>query len=113
MNVSHLFIMLKGDKFYPSKLAPAVPWPLKILAETGQLSPRGRFKGQPSPYGMATIDVPELGKFGFSNKMSLQDIIEAYADALIQHIEALKKYGVEEIIFDIGEGNVDSPGQMH
>lgn len=76
-------IILSGDKFKPSSLCLET----KILAEYGSISKRGRYKGKPSPYGLAYMIIP-------------LDSLTETLDNLVSNINDLKQSGVSDVELD-------------
>lgn len=88
-------IRFEGTKFYPSALEPLINTKLKILAETGKPALKGRFIGQPSPYGMALLQIPVL-------ENDMQNTLDKYIFKLESWEQSLKNCGIDEITIDIG-----------
>jgi len=104
MNHSAIDIRFEGSKFYPSKLKKKLNLPIEVLAEYGEISPSGRYKGQPSPYGMGLLEVS-------SKEMDTNDLLKEYSLKLNEWKNDLQECGVDEIIFDI-EDSTDSPFEI-
>lgn len=100
MSLNSINIRLEGSKFYPSKLREKTNLPLKILAEYGELSNKGRYKGKASPYGLAILQTSPNNK-----KKDLFELIEGYCNTLLKYKNKLEASGVEEIIFDVETDN--------
>lgn len=71
--------------------------PIKILAEYGKISTKGRYKNQPSPYGMCLIQISRN-----DDQTDLDQLIERAIVNLIAHKQDLTDSGVDEIIVQIG-----------
>ena len=91
-----LLIRFEGNKFYPSKLREKLNLPVEILAEYGAISSSGRYKGQPSPYGMGLLEITSTEK-----QKTINDLFQEYCIKLFSWKDALKDCGVDEIIIDI------------
>ncbi len=100
MNTKQIDIRFEGTYFFPSVLKKETDWPLNILVESGEISPRGKFKGKPSPYGIALLKIDE----DFTKKDPIETIV-LYSNKLIKIKKILEKSGVEEIVFDIETSN--------
>lgn len=100
MTTKQIDIRFEGQKFIPSILRNETNWPLNILVEAGQISPKGIYKGKPSPYGIAYFTV----NLDLENGDPIKTI-DTYSDRLIKHKKILQKSGVEEIIFDVETSN--------
>jgi len=103
MNYASLDIRFEGSKFYPSKLKEKTSLPIKVLAEYGEISNKGRYKGIPSPYG---IGILEISNAGSETKIPL--LIKEYTTKLLKNTNELKESGVDEIIFDIESSKSDT-----
>jgi len=96
MKNTNIDIRLEGSKFSPKKLKAITNLPVEILAEKGEIAKKGRYKGKPSPYGIALIPVNE------SSKENLSTVMSRYTQMLLKDgKKALKESGVEEIVVDI------------
>lgn len=91
---TYIDIQFKGDGFSPKKLKNSTGLPLEILVETGEKSKKGRYKGKPSPYGIALLKIEPT-----------QDSIINWCNQLLLLKSNLKKSSVKEIIFDIESTN--------
>jgi hypothetical protein len=96
MNHSTIDIRFEGNKFYPSKLNQKLNLPIEVLAEYGEISSNGRYKGQPSPYGMGLLEISLSEK-----QNNINELFREYCIKLLEWKDDLKEYGVEEIIIDI------------
>ena len=106
MMYTSLDIRFEGHEFYPSRLRDITKLPIKTLAEFGQVSSRGKYKGKPSPYGIAVLEMPETDK-----QINVPDLIQLYSTRLLENRDHLKDCGVEEIIFDI-ESAAGTPAEL-
>lgn len=106
MKYPSVYIRFEGSKFYPSKLKDRLHFPIKTLAEYGKNSETGRYKGKPSPYGLAVLEI--LHK---KNEKNVYNIIKRHIEELLQNQIHLKESGVEEIVFDI-ETSRDSSSEI-
>lgn len=87
---AYIDIHFKGDGFSPKKLKTLTKFPLEILVEAGEVATKGKYRGIPSPYGIALLKIaPD------------QNSILEWCDRLLQQRKSLKTSKVEEIIFDI------------
>ena len=93
-------ISLSGNGFYPSKLDLGIS--LDISAETGVLQDKGRYKGEPSPYGLCYIR--EEGK-----DYEMNDIALKYCKILLNKKDLLKdvKINFNIILNQKKENSVD------
>lgn len=101
MSTTNIDIRFEGDNFYPSHLKHATNWPLEILVETGEISPRGKYKGKASPYGLALYRINDK----FLTGKNIIQVLEEYTSRLIKFKSAIQSSGVKEIIFDIETKN--------
>jgi len=106
MKYASVDIRFEGSKFYPSKLKERTQLPIKTLAEHGEISPKGRYKGKPSPYGIGVLEISPTGK-----QNNIYELIEEYSRRLLNSTNELKECGVDEIIFDI-ENSKDFPVEI-
>ena len=88
-------IRFEGNKLSPEKLKTLTGFPIEVLAEYGEVAKIGRYKGMPSPYGLALLKVSKK-----QNK-NINDILNTYLNKLIVKKEKLARIGVEEIIIDV------------
>lgn len=94
MNRVFVDIVFEGDKFSPTALREATGLRLNPLAEFGQISKRGRFKGQKSPYGLAVLKIePAIPE-------DLNVMLNSAIRYLMLEYEVLRKTGVEEVYLD-------------
>lgn len=87
---SYIDIQFKGTGFVPSSLSEDINLPIEPLVSAGELGKVGRFKGKPVPYGIGLLKINPTA-----------ETINEYSDVLIKNKAKLKKYNVEEIIFDV------------
>lgn len=90
-------IRFVGKEFYPSKLVEKTQLPIQVLAEYGKTSTKGRYKSEPSPYGIGILKIPTD-----SSQKGTYDLIKKYSDNLLKNKNELLESGVEEIIINIG-----------
>ena len=91
-----LDIRFEGDRFYPTKLKEQIDLPIEILAEYGKAASKGRYKGVPSPYGLALLELKV-----FNN--DINGLLEHYILKLEENKMVLAGCGVEAVIFDLGD----------
>jgi hypothetical protein len=87
---SYIDIQFKGKGFVPTALSEGINLPIETLVSTGELGKVGRYKGKPVPYGIGLLKINPTA-----------DMINKYSELLLQNKAKLKKYNVEEIIFDV------------
>jgi len=109
IKTNHFGIRFEGNKFSPKLLETLTGFPLKVLAEYGEISKKGRYKGQPSPYGMAFLDIDYELK-----ENNLIEVLDKYTTILLRKKGALNESHVDEIIFDIetSKNNVPLEGEV-
>lgn len=83
-------IQFKGKGLFPSVLAEKISLPIETLVSSGELGKVGRYKGKPVPYGIGLLKIAPT-----------VETITEYSEILIKNKSKLKKYNVEEIIFDV------------
>jgi hypothetical protein len=96
MKYAAVYIRFEGNHFYPSRLKEKTNYPIEVLAEYGEISAKGRYKGKPSPYGIGVLEI-QANK----DKEDIYDIIRKYSLELLYKKDYLQESGVEEIVFDI------------
>ena len=93
-NRIYIDIVFEGKEFYPSKLKELTGFDIEELAEYGQIAKRGRYKGKPSPYGLAILKIQD----------TVFDDINIVLDEIIQELlnkrPQLSQSGVDEITLD-------------
>ncbi|HMO62071.1 MAG TPA: hypothetical protein PKC39_07470 [Ferruginibacter sp.] len=83
-------IQFKGKLLAPKLLAEKINLPIEALVSSGELGKVGRYKGKPMPYGIGLLKInPTV------------ETINEYSDILLKNKSKLKKYNVDEIIFDV------------
>jgi|GEM_PF-6003637 len=87
---SYIDIQFKGKGFVPASLSEEMNLPIEPLVSAGELGKVGRYKGKPVPYGIGLLKINPTA-----------ETINEYSDVLIKNKAKLKKYNVEEIIFDV------------
>jgi len=53
-----LSVLLRGEMFSPKEAENLTGLRLQDKLELGEISPRGRYRGKPIPYGTAQLEVP-------------------------------------------------------
>ena len=53
-----LSVLLRGEKFSPKEVEEITGLRLRDKLEVGEISPRGRYRGKPIPFGTAQLEVP-------------------------------------------------------
>lgn len=87
---AYIDIQFKGNGFCPGVLAEKLSLPIETLVSSGELGKVGRYKGKPVPYGIGLLKInPNV------------ETIDSYSDLLLKNKSKLKKYNVDEIIFDV------------
>lgn len=87
---SYIDIQFKGKNFVPSAFSEGINLPIESLVSSGDLGKVGKYKGKPVPYGIGLLKIDPTA-----------DTINQYSDLLLKNKAKLKKYNVEEIIFDV------------
>ena len=97
MNKSNytIYVNWVGDNFYPSQVKQKLNIPIKILCETGVITPIGRYRGMPSPFGMAVYEFPVINN-------DLETSLEQCCQTLLQWQATFAEAGAEELAIDIG-----------
>ncbi|MCF8461134.1 MAG: hypothetical protein K9G46_10435 [Flavobacteriales bacterium] len=95
---AYIDIQFKGDGFSPVKLKALTKFPLEILVESGEVGTKGKYRGVPSPYGIALLKIAPNEK-----------AILEWCDKLLDQKKSLQKSKVGEIIFDIESTSSFSP----
>jgi len=101
-----IYIRFEGNNFYPSKLKEKTKYPIEVLAEYGETSTKGRYKGKPSPYGIGILAIQAN-----NDTKDIYEVLRKYSSELVDRRAYLKESGVEEIIFDI-EASKDFPSEI-
>ncbi len=83
----HAYIVLQGDRFSPSEAERVTGLKLSDKREPGQIGQRGRYRGQPLPYGAASLDAPE--------DVSPPEKLVWVLDAATPHIALLRDLGAD------------------
>lgn len=86
----YIDIQFKGKGFSPRKLMELSKLPLEIIAETGEIATKGRYKDNPLPFGLALLKLEDN-----------PEILDIWTDKLLEIKSALEVSKVGEIIFDI------------
>ena len=87
---AYIDIQFKGKDFVPIDLSQGINLPIETLVSSGQLGKVGRYKGQPVPYGIGLLKINPTA-----------ETMNEYSDLLLKNKAKLKKYKVEEIVFDV------------
>jgi hypothetical protein len=95
MSRTYIDIVFEGEKFSPTKLKDQTGLDLLILAESGTVSYRGRYKGHPSPYGLAVFKVEST----LSEDLNI--VLETIINSLLEKKEILRTCAVDEITLDL------------
>lgn len=91
---TYIDIQFAGENFSPNKLKKLTNLPLEILVETGDIAKKGRYKGKPSPFGLALLKIEPN-----------QNSISKWCDILLSKSNLLAESNVREIVFDIESAN--------
>ena len=87
-------IKITGDTFSPSEAERVTGLSLSRTIEPGEIAPRGRYKGRPSPHGYANLSAPdeppEDGK------------LAALLGSFLLHVETLRQLGADDIVVYAG-----------
>lgn len=94
-------IQFKGQTLRPRALSAAIGMSIESLIESGELGKIGRYKGQPSPYGIGLLKVKP-------STSELEKVVQNLADQL----SLLATYGVEEIVIDV-DTNIENLEKLH
>lgn len=87
---AYIDIQFKGKGFTPGLLAEEISLPIETLVSSGDTGKIGRYKGKPVPYGIGLLKINPN-----------EEAIDTYSDLLLKNKAKLKKYNVDEIIFDV------------
>ncbi len=87
---AYVDIQFKGKYLSPKILAEKINLPIETLVSSGEVGKIGRYKGKPVPYGIGLLKI----------KPTVKTIVQ-YSDILLKNKPKLKKYNVEEVIFDV------------
>jgi len=83
---------LWGENFSPGKLKQAIPSiQMRQVTEPGAIQTRGKFRGQPAPYGACCIETPE--------EVSTDQRIEWMADFIASYCAVFKGAGASDIVY--------------
>ncbi len=96
MTFNTIYIRFEGKGFQPAELKQKTQLPFNILAEPGMIMQKGRYKGKPSPYGLASIEVDSS-----DTPTTIEKVLISYSEMLLRHKTALKSTGVDNIVFDV------------
>lgn len=99
MNHADIALIFSGDKFSPQKLQKLKPYlVINSIIEPGETATRGRYKGKPSPYGMAVVPVELTKDF---TQVPTHHLFEFLEQFLKNNKKLIKETGVEDIVVDI------------
>jgi hypothetical protein len=87
-------VSVSGENFSPSAFSKISAVKLIDTNEVGDISRRGRNKGQPERYGCATIEISDKAEENWSRFDDLLSVTE-------NCIDALRKAGADEINLDV------------
>lgn len=87
---AYIDIQFKGKDFVPAALSEGINLPIETLVSSGALGRVGRYKGKPVPYGIGLLKINPTA-----------ETMNQYSDVLLKNRAKLKKYNVEEIVFDV------------
>jgi hypothetical protein len=96
VNNVEIDIRFVGERFSPSMFMKLTRIGLEVIAEPGVLAKRGRYRGKPSPYGLAIWSVKQEDYRTSIESSLLQSLTE-----LLTHKGEFEKVGIEEITIDI------------
>lgn len=87
---AYIDIQFKGIGLSPALLAEEIDLPIETLVSSGDRGKIGRYKDKPVPYGIGLLKInPNV------------EAINTYSDLLLKNKSKLKKYNVDELIFDV------------
>lgn len=99
MRKKELTILLSGDEFYPYQLQSILGYPVETLAERDVKAKTGKYKGQPSPYGMGIIRASE--------DLLIDELLNKWVEILYSRREEIKTLRIQEIEFMVQTGDID------
>lgn len=88
-------IVFEGSQFRPQVLKEKGGLPLEVVAEFGAVATKGRYKGQPSPYGLALLKVSAAATD------DINPLLSETLNRLMELQPLLAESGVEEITLDL------------
>ncbi|MDZ4700997.1 MAG: hypothetical protein SH809_14915 [Rhodothermales bacterium] len=80
---------LQGDMFPPSEAERLTGLSMIHKVEPGEIVKRGRYKGQPSPYGAASLAVPEA--------VAEKEKLEWLLDAALKYVGTFRRIGTDRL----------------
>ena len=83
-------VHLSGGDFHPSLIQNTLSHELTILAESGKLASKGRYRGQISPYGLAVISL------GYE-----PNSIKQFISVLLSNKKTLQQSGLEKVLVEV------------
>jgi len=92
--MAEIYLRFMANGLQPSELAKDLNVPLEIHAEAGVIATKGRYKGQPSPYGSAIYDIKDPEK-------NLTQLVEDTIAKLFEWIKVLRDYKLDKITIGI------------
>lgn len=85
--VTHAYINFLGERFSPEAAERATGLILLDKREPGHIGQRGRYRGKPVPYGVATLDAPRNVHRG--------DKLSWVLDTALPHIDTFRDLGAD------------------
>ena len=79
---------LQGDTFSPSEAERLTGLSLVRKVEPGEIGERGRYRGQPTPYGAAALAVPEA--------VPEEQKLEWLLTVALEHLSTFRRLGADE-----------------
>ena len=98
-------IVFAGPRFRPQVLKEKGNLALEVVAEAGEMATKGRYKGRPSPYGLALL------KVSAGTADDINPLLNETLNRLMELQPLLVESGVEEITLDL-EHYVKTEGQI-
>jgi hypothetical protein len=83
-------VHLSGVGFHPSKIQNSLNHEMTILAESGEIATKGRYRGQLSPYGLAVISLGHE-----------PNNIKQFIAVLLSNKKALQQSGLEKVLVEV------------
>ena len=94
-------IHFTGERFYPSIIKNELLPDLDIHCEYGVIVKIGRYKGQPCPYGLAILIMPEELEV-----KCCYEFFDRYINLLYDNREILKRSGLGDVEFSINSNYI-------
>ena len=95
MNLTYIDIVFEGDKFSPRKLGTLTAFKIEVLAEYGEISDKGRYKGKLWPYGLGIL------KIQLTETEDINKTLKKVVTELLEMKSIIHKCGVDEITLDL------------